>query len=215
MGQRRAAIFDVDGVLVDSEPLHALVVREILAREGQAITDTEYTELIGRDQVSAWQWLKVRFGLSAGVELYMAAYETELVHRVRESVLEPLPCAREVVARWRNDGLALAAASSSSRSVVSATLARIGLSDAFDVRVGGDDVARGKPDPGIFLAAARLLSVAPRACVVIEDSVHGITAARSARMAVIAVRGRYTTGTTLDADHVVGSLCELLDAPPL
>lgn len=209
-----AAIFDVDGVLVDSEPLHAVVVREILSHEGHRLTDGEYAELIGRDQPSAWEWLRSRFGLRSPVATYAAEYESALVERLTASVSEPLPCARELLERLRDDGVALAAASSSPRAVVAATLRGLGLLDTFRVVVAGNEVRRGKPDPEIFLTAARLLMVEPRSCVVIEDSVHGIGSGRAAGMRVIGVRTRYTGAAELPADLVVGSLCELLEAEP-
>jgi beta-phosphoglucomutase-like phosphatase (HAD superfamily) len=94
--------------------------------------------------------------------------------------------------------------------VVRVTLAALGLGGAFELHVAGDQVTHGKPDPEIYLAAAARLGVSPERCLAIEDSLHGIRAACRARMAVVAVRTRYTVGRTLDATRVVDSLCELL-----
>ena len=205
-----AVIFDMDGVLVDSEPFHEQVLCALLATEGHHLSSEEYATLIGTTMASTWDFLFERFALAGDRVEYIARYEQALVDHLTANHVEPEPGARELIARLRQERRRLAVASSSPDVVVRATLTALGLDGAFELHVAGDQVTRGKPDPEIYLAAAARLGVPPERCLAIEDSLHGIRAARRAGMAVVAVRTRYTAGRTLDATRVVDSLRELL-----
>jgi HAD superfamily hydrolase (TIGR01509 family) len=209
-GGPTAVIFDMDGVLVDSEPLHEQAIGAVLAAEGHRLTADEYAGLVGTTVDYLWDFLFKRFPLAGDWMTYHARYESAIVERLTAGDLEPEPGVRDLIRRFTREGRRLAVASSSPDVVVRATLAGLGLHDTFALHVAGDQVARGKPDPEIYLAAASLLGVPPARCLAIEDSLHGIEAARRAKMAVVAVRTRYTTGRALDATRVVDSLEELL-----
>ena len=210
MAEPTAVIFDMDGVLVDSEPLHEQAIGAVLAAEGYRLTAEEYAGLVGTTVGYLWEFLFKRFPLVGDWTIYHARYEAAIVERLTTGPLEPEPGVRELIQRFAREGRRLAVASSSPDVVVRATLAGLGLDGAFALHVAGDQVTRGKPDPEIYLTAASRLGVPPVRCLAIEDSLHGIEAARRATMAVVAVRTRYTAGRTLDATRVVDSLAELL-----
>lgn len=201
-------VFDMDGVLIDSEPIHHKGMSAILAHRDQTITDEEYAGLVGRTQEAAWDRIISRFGLAGDRRSYVDAYEAAVLDLLRGPLVAE-PGAVELVTRFRDAGWKVALASSSSRPWVKATLERLELHESFDAIVSGDEVQHGKPDPEMFLLTARRLGVPSSRVLVIEDSLHGIQAARRAGMAVIGVRTRYTRGQVLPADRVVDSLLEL------
>lgn len=207
--QRDAVVFDLDGVLLDSEPLHQRALTSVLAPRGHLLTDEEYVALVGLSQGETWAWLSARFRLEGDLAEYRDAYHAAVL-RLLQSPLRPEPGACELVERLRRSGWKLGLASSSPSAWVEASLAGLGLNRAFEVAVTGDQVSRGKPDPEIFLTAAARLGVVPGRTVAIEDSLHGVEAARRAGMTVVAVRTRYTTGKPLPAHYVVDSLLQLL-----
>ncbi|CAA9261567.1 MAG: hypothetical protein AVDCRST_MAG77-2703 [uncultured Chloroflexi bacterium] len=159
-----------------------------------------------------WRELCGRFGLRRSPEA-CEARQGELFLQALPGHAQPAPGAVRLVGALRREGVRLGLASSSARPWIEGVLAVIGLGEAFEVVVSGDDVVRGKPDPEIFLLAAERLGVTPTACTVIEDSRHGVAAALAAGMAVVAVRTAYNadeafTGT----QRVVASLEELVPA---
>ena len=206
-----AVIFDMDGVLADTEPRNEQAMATVLARRDAQLTDDEYAGLVGRSNDATWAWIIGYFGLSDAA----AALQEEYVHAVLPllATIDPSPGAVELVDSLRAAGVRLAVASSSPRAAIDALLVAIGLASAFDAVVSGEEVAEGKPAPDIFRLAAERLDVATEECVVIEDSPHGLDGARRAGMRTIAVRTRYTAGQVLWADAVVDSLEELVVAP--
>ncbi len=202
-------IFDLDGVLLDSEPLHQRALTSVLAARGHLLTDEGYADLVGLGQSETWRRLSLRFRLNGDLADYREAYHTAVLCLLRQP-LGPEPGAAELVEGLRRSGWKLALASSSPSHWVEASLAGLGLDRAFEVVVSGDQVSRGKPDPEIFLSAAARLGVEPARTVAVEDSVHGVEAARQAGMTVLAVRTRYTAGKRLPAHLVVDSLVQLV-----
>lgn len=181
----RAAIFDMDGLLIDSEPLWREAEIEVFASVGLALSDEECRDTTGLriDEVVALRhaqspWSEPELGV------VIERITDALIARVRARG-EPLPGAREAIATCRSAGLALALASSSSRRIIDATLEHLGLE--FPVIASAQDERYGKPHPAVFLRAAERLGVEPTECLVFEDSLHGVIAAKAARMTVIAV----------------------------
>jgi beta-phosphoglucomutase len=206
-----AVIFDMDGVLVDGEPLHFEAVNELLAEEGLSITLDAYKPYMGTK--TGWADMMRDHGLSRPREEYSARYRELILKRYRERS-EPLPGAVELVRSLRAGGQRLAVASSSIEPWVEACLARIGLRSHFEILVTGSDVERGKPEPDIYLLAAERLGVDPARCLAFEDAPAGIESARRAGMTVWAVRTEYTRGLALPHPHrEFDSLCDVeLDA---
>lgn len=202
-----AVIFDMDGVLVDGEPLHFETVNELLGREGKSISLEQYKPYMGTK--TGWADMIADFGLSQPREYYSPIYRELVLARYRERS-EALPGALSVVTALRMSSQRLAVASSSIRPWVEACLAKIGLGSAFEQLITGSEVENGKPDPEIYLLAAEKLGVDPRRCLAFEDAPAGIESAKRAGMTVWAVRTEYTRGLVLpDPDREFESLADV------
>jgi HAD superfamily hydrolase (TIGR01509 family) len=180
-----AVVFDLDGVLVDSEQLWDSARRELVAERGGAWRDDATRAMMG---MSAPEWSAyVREQL--GVDMESSAISDAVVQRLERLYRERLPLlpgAREAVVaaaeRWP-----LGLASSSNREIIDLVLELSGLAPCFAATVSSEEVARGKPAPDVYLETARRLGVEPASCVAVEDSTNGLRAAAAAGMTVIAV----------------------------
>ena len=204
MSGYRAVIFDMDGVLVDSEPLFLNAINRLLVQEGvDPVSEAENQDfLIGTTIQETWRQLKLRRPLPLSAETYMQRYDV-IVREVMMQELAPQPGVRELIAACRQRGLPIAVASSSRHIWVDLKLAAIGLTGAFDLVLGGDDVTRGKPEPDIYLKAAAGLGIPPGQCIAIEDSPIGITAAVASGAYTIAVRTDYTRHLDVSQAHAI------------
>ena len=182
-----AVIFDMDGVLVDSEPLHFATTNVVLASRGVALEQAAYDQCIGMDEPAFFALLIDRFVLteSAGA-LARERLTLALVH-LAEHPLPPLPGVLELLLSLQADGKSLALATSATRTQADLILAQLGVTRLFSAIVTKDDVERGKPAPDLFVEAARKLGQEPSDCLVIEDAVLGVEAACAAGMAVVAL----------------------------
>jgi HAD superfamily hydrolase (TIGR01509 family) len=201
-----AVIFDVDGTLTDTEPLHFEAANKVLARFGVQLSEEENSHLLGLDEPSFWQEVIRRFDLSADPAALGTSRMEEVLTLIREGIV-PLPGIPELITGLIMRGFPLATASSSPRAVVEAILEELGLQRAFKVLVCGDQITRGKPEPDIFLKAAADLGISPENCMVFEDSPAGIHGARRAGMFTVAVQNRYNIGLDLsEADRIFSGL---------
>ncbi len=204
----RALVFDLDGVLVDSEPVHHRAARRLVAP--QPLGEEDYARFTGLAIEPFMEWVRDHYGLEDPVEELTRRYSALVTAELRRGSLEPLDGARELIAAARAAGWAVGLASQSIAEWVHATLEGCGLTSAFDVAISGDDIERGKPEPDIFLLAAGRLGVAPAACVAIEDSPAGVQSAAAAGMFVVQSRQASTAAPPQrDAHLVVASLREL------
>jgi HAD superfamily hydrolase (TIGR01509 family) len=201
----RALLFDMDGLIVDSEPLWFEVEREFARARGGEWTEALGMQCIGQGLASTLRVMHASFGFPVDVPRDTSVIVELFVARVTELTLKA--GFEDLLAEARSRGVPRALASSSARRLVDATLARFALRERFDAVVTGDCVAHPKPAPDIFLEAARRLGVPPAECVVLEDSLAGVRAAHAAGMRVIAVPERAAPGEmTALADAVVGDL---------
>jgi len=183
----RAAIFDMDGLLIDSEPWWRQAEREVFGSVGVEITDDMAritAPLTTREVTEHWYRFRPWNGRSLeDVEALVVARVGELIRAQPRALPGVCDALRACAAMgWR-----VALASNSPGVLCRLVLAELGIASAFDVVLSVDDVARGKPDPEIYLLAARRLGFAPRDCLVFEDSPGGVRAARAAGMNVIAI----------------------------
>ncbi len=210
----RAVVFDMDGLLVDSEPLWVRAEREILGEVGVILGEEDCAKTKGLrvdDVIAFWHARHPWDGRS------LAEVEERLVRRVAELVGtegRALPGVANAIEVAHASGRKLALASSSPSLIIRAALERLGIADAFSVVQSAETEALGKPHPGIFLRAAERLEVKAVECLVLEDSLTGVIAAKAARMACIAVpfdHPHHEPRFAL-ADLVIGSLAEITPA---
>ena len=180
-----AVVFDLDGVLLDSETAWLEVKREYTERTGGQWQDQAQWEMLGMSSIEWSRYMHDELGVPLPPEEISSAVAERLAQRYREH-LPLLPGAIEVV-RSLARHWPLGLASSSNRNVIDLVLAEADLAGAFAVTVSSEEVQRGKPAPDVYLEAARRLAADPAACVAIEDSTNGICSAHAAEMAVIAV----------------------------
>jgi HAD superfamily hydrolase (TIGR01509 family) len=205
-----AVVFDLDGVLVDSDHIwHE--VREGLARErGGRWTDHSEADMSGMSSTEWSHYLRDVVGLAGTPQ----ELNDEVVRRMVARYEEELPlmdgaaeAVRRVAASFR-----LGVASSSNRELIDGVLAAVGLAELFEVTVSSEEVARGKPSPDVYLEAATRLDLDPAECAAVEDSTNGIRAAHAAGMRVVAIPNRRypPARDALElADEVVASVSEL------
>ncbi|MFH1568571.1 MAG: hexitol phosphatase HxpB [Gemmatimonadota bacterium] len=183
----QAAIFDMDGLLIDSEPLWRRAEQRIFAPLGVALTDAMCMQTMGlRVDEVVRHWHRLHPWAEPSRE--------EVAHRIVDAVVElveregaPLDGVGPTLDLCARRGLRLALASSSSRRLIDAVIGRLGLAGRFEVIHSAESEPYGKPHPGVFLTAARCLGVDPTACLVLEDSFAGVIAGLAARMKVVAV----------------------------
>jgi beta-phosphoglucomutase family hydrolase len=206
LGRFQAVIFDMDGVLTDSEPLYHQGLNEVLREFGLEMTEEEHNELLGATVEATWDAIFEKHSPPKSYEECVARYDRAMV-RLLSLPREPLPGVRETLAELRRRRIPLALASSSWPNWVAALLRSTGLEGFFDITVSSTAVKNGKPAPDIFLYTAERLGVQPEQCIVIEDSRSGVKAGKAAGMYVIQMRAASTAlPPLLEADLVLDSL---------
>jgi HAD superfamily hydrolase (TIGR01509 family) len=208
MGKYKAILFDMDGVLIDSEPLFLDAINRIVVEESQdPITEDENeNNLIGTTVNQTWDRLKTLRTLTKSTHEYISRYDS-VVKEVLSQRLEPQPGVVDLLKECEARGLPKAVASSALREWVHLKLNSIGLQDYFETILGGDDVINGKPKPDIYLLAAERLGLNANECIAIEDSPVGIRAAVSSGAYTIAVKTYFTRNLDIShADMVLNSL---------
>lgn len=205
-----ALVFDLDGVIVNSEPLHLEAFRRALAPLGVAITDEEYytTYVAYTDREAVALALKDRPGqVARGV-----AEKARLFWELFRDHVQGFPDALALIARSPRT-LLLALATGAAGGEADHALRALGIRDRFAALVAAEDYDRGKPDPAPYRLAAARLGVPPRSCLAIEDTREGIRAARGAGMVCVGVAHTHPPAHLTEADVVVRSLDDVdLDA---
>lgn len=181
-----AVIFDLDGVLVDSEIWWDEVRAEFARHHGRPWTGDDRAAVMGQNSRQWARTMRDRLRLDEPPEAIERTVVDGVVERYRREGPPTIPGAVEVVERVRRD-LRVAVASSAHREVIDAALRALGLIGAFEVVVSSDEVPAGKPAPDVYLEAAARLGVAPEACLVVEDSRNGVLAGVAAGMTVALV----------------------------
>lgn len=206
--QAKGAIFDQDGLLFDTEVVFGRAWRRVGAEIGVAVTDEMMCACRGCGRNEVVEVVR-RFHPGIDAEGYVARVLDRAYREQMGQVPTLKPGVREMLARCREKGLRTAVASSSLRALVEHNLCAAGLRNAFDAVVTGEDVARGKPAPDIFLLAASRLSLPPSDCLVFEDAFSGIRAAHAAGCLPVLVPDRTRpTAEILKLCRSFGSLVE-------
>ncbi len=210
--ESKAVIFDMDGLLIDSEPLWTRAEKEIFATVGIVLDDADCAETVGMglDQVVLFRYRQ---------KPWHSPPPQEIGRRIHRRVLElirsegtPKPGAREAVWLAGHLGFRVGLATSSDHELISASLERLGITSLFDHLQSAQDLERGKPHPDVYLECARALGVEPRHCIGVEDSVPGLQAVLAAGMKAIAVpEPRLRSRPEFRRAHVVLDSLEKLD----
>jgi HAD superfamily hydrolase (TIGR01509 family) len=199
-------IFDLDGVLAVSEPLLAEAAIALFAEKGHSTTADDFRPFIGMGEDRYIGGPAAARGIPMDLPRDKARLY-EIYDDVIRGRLEALPGARDFVAECRRRGLAIAVASGADRTKVVANLREIGMPEAtFDTVVDGTQVVRKKPAPDIFLEAARRLGVPPAECLVVEDAVSGVAAAKAAGMRCLAVTTSFSARELAGFDWIAADL---------
>ena len=200
--RRIAVIFDMDGVLTDSEPLICAAATAMFRERGVAVKPEDFHPFVGTGENRYIGGVAERYGVA--LDILAAKRRTyELYLAMLPGRLAAFPGAVELVRSCRAAGLRLAVASSADLIKVAANLEAIGLPPPeWNALVTAEDVLRRKPDPDLFLEAARRLGCEPAACTVVEDAVNGVAAAKAAGMRCVAVAQTFPADRLKQADCI-------------
>jgi len=210
-GMRQCGIFDMDGGIIDSEPLHQECERMIFKKLGIVVSQEQHNSLVGATDETIWsgivQQYQLQFSVQEIVRLKKSLYLDLLKNK---GSIRVVPYAPELVAGLVHHNYLLALATSSPREQVDFILGETGFRRSFQAVVTGDDIQHGKPHPEIFLKAAGLVGIEPGSCVVIEDSCNGVTAAKNAGMKCVGFQNPVSGNQDLSkADIIIFSLKEI------
>jgi mannitol-1-/sugar-/sorbitol-6-/2-deoxyglucose-6-phosphatase len=189
-GTFQAVVFDLDGVLMDSEWMAFLVWREIAEKHGGQLPDSHYPHLIGMTAEETGEYVMQQAGVRFDLARTVAWIWREVTNRVATGA-EPMPGSQQLLEELNERGLCLAIASNSPVAYIEKALQGLKLRRFFQQIAGADEVEQGKPAPDVYLLAAKKLGIAPQNCVAIEDSLVGSQAAKNAGMRVLAVPSRH------------------------
>lgn len=204
----KAFIFDMDGVIIDSEPDHIEFEQEIFKKLGLDISREEHMSFIGSTSHYMWDTLRVKYKLPYTLEqLVEQDRDTYYKHLISSpSAVKSIDGVIDFIKKLRAEGFKLAVASSSPLEVIETVINILNVSSYFDVIVTGDYVSRSKPAPDIFLYASEKLKVTSNMCVVVEDSHNGVCAAKHAGMKCIGFRNPNSGNQDLSkADMIIDS----------
>jgi HAD superfamily hydrolase (TIGR01509 family) len=204
----RAIIFDMDGLMVDTEPLYWEVARTLARGHGTEVKDDTLRRMMGRSRLDSMRIFAADCGITGILpEDLLVERERMMLDRYAAGV-EPMPGLRAILERFHGR-LKLAVATSSPRKFTDVLLPALGVARYFDVIQTGDEIVRGKPDPEIYLRAMSQLALEPGACIVLEDSRAGALSGHHAGACVIAVPSELTAGEDFSfADARVSNLSE-------
>jgi len=205
-----AVLYDLDGLIVDSEPLHGIASEKALNIYNHTLSEIPESvrkSFYGKRVVEVAAGIVESLHLPVSPEQF-ADQRREIFMRLVEEGIGLMPGMERSLALFDKMGLKKAVVSSGDKQYVHRILELTGLARRFEAVITGSDVNRGKPDPGCYLLAARTLGAAPEKCLVLEDAYAGICAALAAGMKVIGVENHFNS--RFDGAHmVVGSLCDL------
>lgn len=207
----KAVIFDMDGVLVDSEPVSDKHMQQYMKKMGIELPYSYFEQFRGANAKSMWTKIKNDFQLQPSIEHLIIDGRVNYNEYLDSlPLLIPIPGVTELIKKLQKEHFMLALASSASLKRIKKILNMIGLANEFEIISSGDDVARGKPDPEIFLKTAGFLKISPSNCVVIEDSENGVKSAKAAGMKVIGFAGLAHNKENLSqADMIIYSYNEI------
>ena len=206
-----AVIFDMDGVILDSEQVYQEIEQEMYAELGITVTRQEHLSFMGTTENIMWEHMKSLHGLEQDPRDLASRERERLLSRLRSPRgIPPVEGIEDLLKQLYDKGISVWLASSSVREIIETVLRKLNIGKYFSGTVSGEEVERSKPAPDIFLKASRIAGIPPSSCIVIEDSENGIRAARSAGMKVIGLKNPNSADLDFSgADRIVHSLKEI------
>ena len=179
----KAVIFDMDGVLIDSEPAYLEMNLKMFEQFGIEIDEENYKALVGIPSVPMWKFLKEKYELKNEVSEFINLEKKRMLEILDSDIItKPVTGIKELMDDLKSFNFKLSVASSSAKDNINFVLEKLKIKDNFEFIISGEDVVNGKPFPDIFLKVSDFFNISPEKCFVIEDSVNGIKAANSAGM---------------------------------
>jgi beta-phosphoglucomutase family hydrolase len=204
-GRAKAVIWDMDGVIADTSPYHFRAWREVFLKRGVELIQESFKKNFGKRNDTI-----IRNTLGDGIsaaEIESISTDKEMIFRsLARNNVKPLPGVKALIKTLGESGFKQALGSSAPLENIRLVIGSLGIADAFQGIVSGEEVAEGKPDPQGFLLAAQKMTLEPGDCVVIEDAVAGVTAAKRAGMVCLAVTNTHPRESLAKADLVVDTL---------
>jgi len=195
----KAVLFDMDGVIVDTEPLHRKAYFLMFKDMDIAVTEAMYTSYTGQSTINICKQLVEYFNLDAAPQTLVAIKRKHFKYLFEnDTSLQLLDGVLALIKNYYNNGLTLVLASSASMPNINRIFERFDLDQYFVAKLSGADLKESKPHPEIFLTAAEKLNVAPEDCLAFEDTRSGVTAAKAAGMNVIGVTTMFDKNTLMD-----------------
>ncbi len=203
----KTIIFDMDGVIVDSEPLHFEVFNKLLGKFGKKVSVEEHSKYIGVTDYDCWSELKYKLNIPVSVEKLIEMYKENFIENIND--IQMVDNVESFIKNVYKD-YSLGLASSNNRRSVDAIITKFQLEKYFKIFINGEEVKNGKPAPEIFLKAANEMNASYTDCIVIEDSNAGVEAAKAANMKCIGYKNPNSGNQDLSkADLIIKNFNEL------
>lgn len=201
-------IFDMDGVIIDSEPIYFEVEQQLFKEVGLELTREEHATYVGRSDL--WHSVKEKYQLDIDPEEITSKEKSRYLEIIKTSFDDdPIDGVSELIKVLDDKGITLVLASSSEMKNIELVLTKFNLIEYFDLRISGADLETSKPHPEIFEKAAAMAETPPKNCIVIEDSANGVIAAKAANMTCIGYRNPNSGNQDLSAaDWIIDSFDE-------
>lgn len=207
----KAIIFDMDGVLVDSEPFHIEIEKQQFLQSKLSVSNEEHSQYMGVASDVMWKEIAEHHSINVSVEDLIEQFKIKSIQYFSE--LEEIPIMPGLVdflEKLSRNNFPMAVASSSYPEIIKIILEKTGLRKYFQVVVSSQEAGKSKPEPDVFLLAARKLGIPAKECMVVEDSANGIKAAQAAGMSCVAYQGTGANPQSQkEADAVVKSYGQL------
>ncbi len=208
----KAFIFDLDGTLIDAFPAYEKAFKHTIESTGRTYKKGSIETYYGQLDIEILRQLLKKDKIDKEVTHLIEQKRSHYL-KIAHRYIKPLPCAAELIRLLKGCNIKIAIATSGQRSATEIAIDKLKIRPLLDATITGTEVTKGKPDPELFLKASELINTPGKDCIVIEDSTHGIQAAKRADMKTIAV----STGKTpmrdlknLNPDYAVDSLCEVI-----
>jgi len=207
----QTVIFDMDGVIIDSEPVYFKIDKEMFEELNIAVSFEEHSTYVGTSSQNMWDAIIKKHGIPGDPgKLMRKEYNLYMDYLVNANDLQPIDGVMELINGLHENNFKLILASSSRMEIIDIILKKFKLSDLFIAKVSGSELAHSKPHPEIFLRSAQLAGSEPKECIVIEDSKNGVVAAKAAGMKCIGFLNPSSGDQDLkSADMVIRSFKEL------